>query len=143
MSEATITSLPTSAISDTDRANAERFIAENEATPLAAALRQILNARNRGLTVDLITEDAEITPNQAADILKMSRPHLLKFMDHGDLPYRRVGTHRRIKMSDLREFMAKRDAGAEIVANALHGPKVPLVASAPLSPEEIAELRDL
>lgn len=143
MSEATITSLPASAISDTDRATAEQFIAENEATPLAAALRHILSAQNRGLTVDLITEDAEITPNQAADILKMSRPHLLKFMDRGDLPFRRVGTHRRITMSDLRVFMAKRDAGAEILTNALQGPKAPLVASTPLSPEELVELRDL
>lgn len=142
MSEATITSLPASSISDTDRANAEKFIADNGSTPLTAALRQILDAQNRGLAVDLITEDAEVTPNQAAEILKMSRPHLLKFMDHGDLPFHRVGTHRRIRMTDLREFMAARDAGAEILANALQGPDIPLTEPAPLSAEELAELRE-
>ena len=82
-------------------------------------LQNVLAATARGADIGLVAEDAELTPNQAAEILKMSRPHLLSFMDRGDLAFHRVGSHRRIKMADLREFMAAREAGAEIVANAM------------------------
>ena len=71
----------------------------------------------------------------------MSRPHLLKFMRDGELPFHTVGSHQRIKMSDLRIFMQAREKGAEILANALHGIRQtePLVASKNV----LAELEDL
>lgn len=108
-------------ISDAERRRAEQFIAEDESSPLSVFLQSVLATTARGTDIGVIAEDAELTPNQAAEILKMSRPHLLSFMDRGDLPFRRVGSHRRIKMSHLREFMTAREAGAEIVANALSG----------------------
>lgn len=106
-------------ISDEDRRRAEKFIAADEASPLSVFLQNVLAATARGADIGLVAEDAELTPNQAAEILKMSRPHLLSFMDRGDLAFHRVGSHRRIKMADLRDFMAAREAGAEIVANAI------------------------
>lgn len=108
-----------SSISDEERRRAEMFIAADESSPLSVFLQNVLAATARGADIGLVAEDAELTPNQAAELLKMSRPHLLSFMDRGDLPFHRVGSHRRIKMSDLREFMVAREAGAEIVANAL------------------------
>ena len=98
----------------------------------------MLAATARGADISLVAEDAELTPNQAAELLKMSRPHLVSFMDRGDLPFHRIGSHRRIKMSDLREFMAVREAGAEIVANAMNRS-----ASSPTSPVNQAERDEL
>ena len=64
-------------------------------------------------------------------------------MDRGDLPFHRVGTHRRIKMKDLMDFMFAREAGAEILANALNRPTVKLTQPPTLTREDIDELNDL
>ena len=133
--------VPVSSITDEDRRRAEEFIAADEDSVLSLVLQRVLAANARGADIGLLAEDAEFTPNQAAELLKMSRPHLLSFMDRGDLPFHRVGTHRRIKMTDLRDFMAAREAGAEIVANAMSRGASKSVE--PLSQAELDELNAL
>lgn len=125
-------------ITEEDRRRAQDFIASDESSPLSIFLQSVLAATARGADIGLVAEDAELTPNQAAELLKMSRPHLVSFMDRGDLPFHRIGSHRRIKMSDLREFMAAREAGAEIVANAMNRS-----ASSPAQPLAQAERDEL
>lgn len=98
-------------------------------------------SRTKGQSVELLAHDAELSPNQAAALLKMSRPFLLAFMDRGDLPFHRVGTHRRIKMSDLLTFMDQREAGSAIVAGALHKP-TSRGRQEPFTQEELQELED-
>lgn len=130
-----------SSITDEDRQRAEQFIAADENSPLSVLLQNVLAANARGADIGVFAEDAELSPNQAAELLKMSRPHLLSFLDRGDLPFHRVGSHRRIKMPDLREFMAAREAGAEIVANAIsRGDNTPGIS---LSSAEMDELDSL
>ena len=126
-------------------AEAERlrdFIQENTGSNLALVLRAILLALEDGQSVNVLADDAELSPNEAAKLLKMSRPHLLKFMRDGYLPFHMVGSHQRIRMSDLTVFMQAREAGAEILADALHGtpqePETP--ATQPLSDSEINDL---
>lgn len=96
------------------------FINADETSTMAILLRRILTATEDGKAINIFTDEQELTPNEAAKLLKMSRPHLLTFMDAGVLPFHKVGTHKRIKMSDLKDFMKSRDEGAEIVANARH-----------------------
>lgn len=96
------------------------FINADETSTMSILLRRILTATEDGHAVNIFTDDEELSPNEAAKILKMSRPHLLTFLDNGQLPYHHVGTHKRIKMSDLKAFMKSRDEGAEILANARH-----------------------
>ncbi|AFA75021.1 putative DNA-binding protein [Gordonia polyisoprenivorans VH2] len=68
---------------------------------------------------DALAGDAAMSPSEAAKLLKMSRPHLLTFMNRGLLPYTLRGTERRIRVSDLLTFMDGREKGAALVADAL------------------------
>jgi len=64
-------------------------------------LTDLLEAAARGGEVALVAEDTEISPEDAAAILGISRPLVRRRMDKGELPFRRVGAHRRIRVSDV------------------------------------------
>ena len=64
-------------------------------------LTDLLEAAARGGEVALVAEDTEISPEDAAAILGISRPLVRRRMDRGELPFRRVGAHRRIRVSDV------------------------------------------
>ncbi len=76
-----------------------------------AALRAVVRDMAQGLTITLIPHDKELTSKEAADILGVSRPFLVRLLDRGEIPYHRVGTHRRLRVEDVlayRELRAKR-----------------------------------
>ena len=82
-------------------------------------LLDILGAMASGQGVTLIPEDAELTSVQAADILHVSRPFLIKLLDEGKIPYRRVGKHRRIRMEDVMNYKQAIDQEREAVLERL------------------------
>jgi excisionase family DNA binding protein len=55
----------------------------------------------QGHTVALVSEAEEVSTSAAAELLGVSRPHVVKLIDSGILPGRMAGTHRRIRMTDL------------------------------------------
>lgn len=79
--------------------------------PKAASLIEaVLGHLLQGERVALLAEDQELSPNDAADILGISRPLVVHRMDIGDLPFRYVGKHRRTKLKDVLALKAKVDA---------------------------------
>ena len=79
--------------------------------PDAAALIEVLLGHLlEGDRVAVLTEDQELSPNDAASILGVSRPLVVHRMDVGDLPFRYVGKHRRAKLKDVLASRAKIDA---------------------------------
>lgn len=82
-------------------------------------LMDILDAMASGQGVTLIPEDAELTTVQSADMLHVSRPFLIKLLDEGKIPYRKVGKHRRIRGEDVMNFKQAIDQEREAVLDQL------------------------
>jgi excisionase family DNA binding protein len=75
-----------------------------------AALQAVVRDMAQGLTITLIPHDKELTTKEAADILNMSRPFLVKLLDRGEIPHHRVGTHRRLNVEDVLAYRELRAA---------------------------------
>lgn len=71
---------------------------------------QALLLAREGRSAVLVTYDQDLTTQEAADILGVSRPHLVKMLDSGELPHYLVGKHRRIAAQDVLEYKRARDS---------------------------------
>ena len=87
-----------------------------------SALRLLVNILAElaeGNAVKVVPVHAELTTQEAADMLNVSRPHLVKLLEEGALPFHRAGKHRRVRFADLMQFKAQRDQASEDAMAAL------------------------
>jgi excisionase family DNA binding protein len=87
------------------------------------AIFEILSAMAERKPVSFIPHEAELTTQQAADALNVSRPHLVGHLEQGKILFRKVGSHRRVRVADLNAFKAaslrdRRAAIAEVIDEA-------------------------
>lgn len=85
--------------------------------PLAAVqlLKGILREMSKGHSVAVVSTDAELTTQQAADLLNVSRPFLVEQLEKGAIAFRKVGVRRRVRLEDIlryRDEMSRKRSAA-------------------------------
>jgi excisionase family DNA binding protein len=109
---------------DSKRGREARLVGPSkDGVPIPSSLRRVLVAAARQLAdgngVSILPITAEVTTQQAADLLNVSRPFVIGLLDKGEIPFHRVGTHRRIRLKDLLAYRRRRDASRGAVIDRL------------------------
>ena len=110
---------------ETDRPLTLRLADGEEERPIelptgaVSLLAHALEAMASGRGVTLVPEHAELTTVQAARVLNVSRPYLIKLLDEKAIPHRKVGAHRRVRMEDVMAYKSAVDREREEVLDRL------------------------
>jgi excisionase family DNA binding protein len=83
-------------------------------------LEKVLDEMALGNAVEITSVEQELTTQEAADLLNVSRPHIIKLIESGKIPFRKVGSHRRVKQTDVIKYESElkelRRKGLEFLA---------------------------
>ncbi len=102
--------IQTSTVPDAQLAALAQFADSAEVGPeLRDVLLSVRRCISDGVDLAVVDNAAILTPNQVAERLGMSRSHLYKLLDRGELMSHRVGRDRRIRLADLIAFETQRD----------------------------------
>lgn len=85
--------------------------ADGTAVALPAAVRELLaqlvHEMARGKAVAVLPMDTDLTTQEAADYLNVSRPYLIKLLEAGEIPFTTVGAHRRVRLDDVQKYQER------------------------------------
>lgn len=76
-------------------------------------LSTILQNMAEGKTISIVPSNSEVSTQQAADMLNISRPHLIKLLEAKKIPFKKVGSHRRVLLEDIMEYKEHLDKQRE------------------------------
>lgn len=100
-------------ILQTEGSKVKLLAANGEQIDIPESLHQVLHhvvqAFVKGRIISIIPENCEMTTQQAADFLNVSRPYLIKLLEQGEIPHIKVGTHRRVPFQDVMKYKEQRD----------------------------------
>jgi excisionase family DNA binding protein len=77
--------------------------------PAFEALKAVVTGMAQGMAMTLIPSGRELTTQEAADLLRISRPSVIRLLEDGAIPFHKVGTHRRINVEDILKYRAERN----------------------------------
>lgn len=78
-------------------------------------LAKILKVTSQGNPISIIPIATEMTTQAAAEFLGYSRPHLVKLLEDNEIPFTKVGKHRRVKFEDLADYKKKKQEERELL----------------------------
>lgn len=120
---AKVTSRALAAIVGPAQAERLRVVINDETVevPISAMklLAEVLSQMALGRAVQVVPHNAELTTQQAADLLNVSRPFVIKQLEAREIPYHLVGTHRRIYFADVARFRERMHASQRAAADEL------------------------
>lgn len=76
---------------------------------VARLLQDVLEQIGKGRSVVVMPVESELTTTQAAELLGVSRPFLIDLLEQGEMPFHQVGTHRRVRLTDVLAYREERE----------------------------------
>ena len=87
--------------------------------PAVSLLREILSELANGRVVTVAAPHSELTTQQAADLLNVSRPYLVKLLENRAIPFRRVGNRRRVRLTDVLAYRRREESERQQILDEL------------------------
>lgn len=88
--------------------NADQLRLQDLPVEVSGLVQAILSEVAQGHAVQIVAVHAELRTQEAADLLGVSRPHLVKLLDEGTIPHWKVGVHRRVRLQDVLDYRERR-----------------------------------